>query len=183
MLGWPCLRSPAKFSKDPPVLKMVRRANSLRGEKNATAIAKRYGECSEVLVFLGKRGRKTVRMLKTTAVAKYYGTERRTIFSTEGSFGFNLGEARPGGFQTGGVFALFSGKVQIVSRTLSGLFLVGALNRQRKRQGTNRENPRRVPEQIGKIPENRESPKKDKKGRTSPDRETPPFETPPFSGP
>ena len=25
--------------------------------------------------------------------------------------------------------------------------------------------------------------KKDKKGRTSPDRETPPFETPPFSGP
>ena len=25
--------------------------------------------------------------------------------------------------------------------------------------------------------------KKDKKGRTSPDREAPPFETPPFSGP
>ena len=40
----------------------------------------------------------------------------------------------------------------------------------------NRKNPRT-------IPENRESPKKDKKGRTSPDRETPPFETPPFSGP
>ena len=35
--------------KDPPVLKIVRRANSLRREKNATAIAKRYGECSEVL--------------------------------------------------------------------------------------------------------------------------------------
>ena len=44
---------------------------------------------------------------------------------------------------------------------------------------------RRVPGQIGKIPENRESPKKDKKGRTSPDREARPFEPPPppFSGP
>ena len=38
-------------------------------------------------------------------------------------------------------------------RTLSGLFLVGALNRPRKRKRTNRENPRRVPKQIGKIPE------------------------------
>ena len=46
-------------------------------------------------------------------------------------------------------FPLFSGKVQIVSRT----FLVGALNRPRKRKGTNRENPRTIPEQIGKIPE------------------------------
>ena len=35
-------------------------ANSLRREKNAMAIAKRYGECSEVLFFLGERGRKTV---------------------------------------------------------------------------------------------------------------------------
>ena len=49
-------------------------------------------------------------------------------------------------------FPLFSGKVQIVSQTLSGLFLVGALNRPRKRKRTNRENPRRVPGQIGKIP-------------------------------
>ena len=37
-------------------------------------------------------------------------------------------------------------------RTLSGLFLVGALNRPRKRKRTNRENPRTIPEQIGKIP-------------------------------
>ena len=40
---------------------------------------------------------------------------------------------------------------------------------------------------LGETPvygrKNRESPKKDKKGRTSPDQETPPFETPPFSGP
>ena len=39
-----------------------------------------------------------------------------------------------------------------MSRTLSGLFLVGAL-RPRKRKRTNRENPRTIPEQIGKIPE------------------------------
>ena len=52
-----------------------------------------------------------------------------------------------------GGFPLFSGKVQIVSRTLSRLFLVGALNRPRKRKRTNRENPRTIPEQIGKIPE------------------------------
>ena len=85
-----------------------------------------------------------------------------------------------------GCFPLFSGKVQIMSRTLSGLFLVGALNRPRKRKGTNRENPRTLPEQIGKIPEKdkkgQKRTKKDKKGQKSPDRETPPFETPPFSG-
>ena len=40
-----------------------------------------------------------------------------------------------------------------MSRTLSGLFLVGALNKPRKRYGTNRENPRTIPEQKGKIPE------------------------------
>ena len=76
--------------KDPSVLKIVRRENSLRREKNATATAQRYGECSEVLVFLGKIGRKTVRIVKTTAVAKYYGFGRRTIFSTEGSFGLSV---------------------------------------------------------------------------------------------
>ena len=58
----------------------------------------------------------------------------------------NRGVSKPG------CFPLFSGKVQIVSRTLSGLFLVGALNRLRKRKKTNRENPRTIPEQIGKIP-------------------------------
>ena len=50
-------------------------------------------------------------------------------------------------------FLIFPGKVQIVSRTLSGLFLVGALNRPRKRKRTDRENPWTIPEQIGKIPE------------------------------
>ena len=103
-------------------------------------------------------------------------------------FGLFLGEAQPGGFQTGG-FPLFSGKVQIVSQTLSGLFLVGAVHRPRKRKRTNRENPRRVPGQIGKIPEKSGKSQKgrkrtEKEGQvTSPDRENPPFETPPFTGP
>ena len=76
-----------KNSKDPSVLRIVRRASSQRREKFGTEAAKRYGECSEVLVFPGKRGRKAVQIVKTTAVAKYYGFGRRTIFSTEGSFG------------------------------------------------------------------------------------------------
>ena len=75
-----------------------------------------------------------------------------------------------------------------MSRTLSGLFLVGALNRPRKRKRTNRENPRTIPSKSGKSRKNRESPKKDKKGqkrtkkdkkgRTSPDRETPRLKPP-----
>ena len=40
-----------------------------------------------------------------------------------------------------------------MSRTLSGLFLVGALNRPRKRKRTDRENPRTIPDRkIGKVP-------------------------------
>ena len=89
----------------------------------------------------------------------------------------NRGVSKPG------CFPLFSGMVQIVSRTLSGLFLAGALNRPRKRKGTNRENPRTIPEQIGKkIPENRESPKKDEKGQKRKDKSrsgNPPVWNPP----
>ena len=59
-----------RYPKDPSVLKIVRRANSLRREKNATAIAKRYGQCPEVLAFLGKRGRKTVQILKNYGDSK-----------------------------------------------------------------------------------------------------------------
>ena len=74
----------------------------------------------------------------------------------------NPGVSKPG------CFPLFSGKVQIVSRTLSGLFLVGALNRPRKRKRTNRENARAIPEQIGKIPEKSgKSQKGQKKGQKS----------------
>ena len=43
------------------------------------AVAKQYGECLEMLVFL-RRNRKRYRYSKSTAVAKYYGFERRTIF-------------------------------------------------------------------------------------------------------
>ena len=53
-----------------------------------------------------------------------------------------------------------------MSRTLYGLFLVGALNRPRKRKRTNRENPRTIPEQIGKIPaKSGKSPKNGKKDK------------------
>ena len=76
----------------------------------------------------------------------------------------NRGVSKPGGFP------LFSGKVQIVSRTLSGLFLVGALNSSEKEKGTNRENPRTIPEQSGKIPEKSGKSKKDKKGQKKKDK-------------
>ena len=56
--------------KDPSVLKIVRRANSLRREKFGTEVAKRYGVCSKVLVFLGQRGRKTVRIGKNYGGSK-----------------------------------------------------------------------------------------------------------------
>ena len=76
------------------------------------------------------------------------GGECRFYFYGRADFSeLNRGVSKPGGFP------LFSGKVQIVSRTLSGLFLVGALNRLRKRKRTNRENPWTIPAQIGKIPE------------------------------
>ena len=118
--------------------------------------------------------------LRDKTLRKKTSTKFRCIFRQAWEK-LNRGVSKPG------CFPLFSGKVQIVSRTLSGLFLVGALNRPRKRKRTNRENPRRLPEQIGKIPGKvpkvPKRTKKDKKGRTSPDRETPPFETPPFSGP
>ena len=76
-----------------------------------------------------------------------------------------LREAKRGGVSKPGGFPFFSGKVQIVSRTLSGLFLVGALNRPRKRKKTNRGNPRTIPEQIGKIPQKSGKSQKDKKGQ------------------
>ena len=50
-------------------------------------------------------------------------------------------------------------------------------------KGQIRKIPGESPDKSGKSRKNRESPKKDKKGRTSPNRETPPFETPPFGGP
>ena len=43
---------------------MLRRVNFGTGNKFGTDVAKRYGEGSEVLVFLGRRGRETVQILK-----------------------------------------------------------------------------------------------------------------------
>ena len=61
------------------------------------------------------------------------------------------------GVSRAGVSHFFSGKVRIVSRTLSGVFLVGAVHRPRRRKRIDRENPG----QIGKIPpKNWEGPKK-----------------------
>ena len=48
-----------------------RRVTSARGLKFATTMAKRYGECSEMLVFLGrKRGRETVQTMKNDGGSK-----------------------------------------------------------------------------------------------------------------
>ena len=50
--------------RDPPVLKILRRVNFGTGRKFGTDVAKRYGEGSEILVFLGKRGWKTVQKVR-----------------------------------------------------------------------------------------------------------------------
>ena len=69
------------------------------------------------------------------------------------NFTSKLREAKPGGFPNPGVSHFFRERSRLCRGPLSGLFLVGALNRPRKRKRTNRENPRTIPEQIGKIPE------------------------------
>ena len=85
----------------------------------------------------------------------------------------NRGVSKPGGFP------LFWGKVQIVSQTLSGLFLVGALDRPRKRKRTDRENPRTIPEQIGEIPEKSGKSQKGQKRKDKSRSGNPPVWTPP----
>ena len=67
----------------------------------------------------------------------------------------------------------------IVSRTLSGLFLVGAVTRSRKTERTDRRNPQKHREDPGTG----QGQQKDKSGQTSPNREAPPFEPPSCSGP
>ena len=95
--------SKSPYPRDPPVLNIVRRVNFGTGRKFGTDVAKRYGEGSEMLVFLGKRGRKTVEILKklrqwqntTDSSAVLFLARkgpfgeiryRRSIFSMEGSF-------------------------------------------------------------------------------------------------
>ena len=74
------------------------------------------------------------------------------------------GVSRPVGFPT------FWGKVRIVSRALSGLFLVGVVNGTRKRTRTNRENART---NWGSPEKNRESSNQNTKGGTSKDQQSP----------
>ena len=52
------------YPRDPAVPKILRRVNFGTGRKFDTDAAKRYGEGSEGLVLLGKRGRKTVQKVK-----------------------------------------------------------------------------------------------------------------------
>ena len=58
------------------------RKNRYGNSKNATESLRSACFCRE------RRHENGTESEKTTAVAKYYGFERRTIFSTEGSFGF-----------------------------------------------------------------------------------------------
>ena len=92
-----------------------------------------------------------------------------------------FGRSQTGVFSNRGVSHFFRERSRLCRGPFRDCsFLVGALNRPRKRKRTNQENPRTIPEQIGKI---LEKSGKDKKGRTSPDREAPRFEIPPFGGP
>ena len=70
------------------------------------------------------------------------------------------GKAR--GFPNRGFPNFCSGKVLIVSRTLSGMFLVGGSNRPKKRKKTNRKKLKKKSEKSRKS---RERPEKDKKGQ------------------
>ena len=59
-----------KYKRDPPVLKILRRVNFGTRRNFGTDVAKRYGEGSEMLVFLGKRGRKTVQKVQNYSGSK-----------------------------------------------------------------------------------------------------------------
>ena len=80
-----------RYPKDPPVSKILRRANSLQRLDFATAIAERYGEVSELSAWFSRENRQQIATDrgKTMAVAKYYGFKLCSIFSTEGSFGYS----------------------------------------------------------------------------------------------
>ena len=93
-----------------------------------------------------------------------------------------LREAKPGGFQTGGVRTFFGKGPDCVADPFGTVpRRCSYLNRPRKRKGTNRENPQSIPEQIGKIPEKSGKSQRTKKGQKRKDKSrsgSPPFETP-----
>ena len=128
----------------------------------------------------------SVSVIKTEINSKIYWRVRVILVHPTGSIGCcnvpvtlapnNFGRSWTGGVPNWGVSHFFRERSGIVSRTLSGLFLVGAWKGREGGKG-----------RIGKSPKNRESPRKevgspknDNRGRTSPGRETPPFETLPF---
>ena len=56
--------------RDPLMLKILRRVNFGTGRKFGTDVRNRYGEGSEMLLFLGRRGRKTVQEVKNYGRSK-----------------------------------------------------------------------------------------------------------------
>ena len=82
-----------------------------------------------------------------------------------------VGEAKTGGFPNRGGFLLVSGKVQIVSPTLSGLFLVGAVTRPRKRKRAIRKIPEESPDKSGKSRKKSGKPQKGQKRTKRKDKE------------
>ena len=84
-----------------------------------------------------------------------------------------LREAKPGGFQTGGVSHFFGERSRLRRRPLSGLFLVGALNRllcKKEEKDKSGKIPGPSQSKSGKSQKNRESPKKDEKGQKRKDQ-------------
>ena len=59
-----------RYPRDPPVLKILRRVNFGIGSRFGTDAGKRYGEGSEMLVFLVKAGRKTVQIVRNYSGSK-----------------------------------------------------------------------------------------------------------------
>ena len=82
-----------------------------------------------------------------------------------------LREAKPGVSKPGG-FPLFKGKVLIVSCSLSGLFLVGVLNRREKEEKDGSRKSQKIGKITKKSGKSKKRTKKDKSGRASPNRES-----------
>ena len=105
----------------------------ITGSQFTTAIVKHYGGHFETTIFKETFSSKSLQIVKTTAVAKHYGIECRSVFSTEGSFGlfFFSEKARVGGsgkMTSGEVFLLTVG-VFLLTVKLLGLQSLKALIR------------------------------------------------------
>ena len=64
------------YARDPPVQNLVWTVSLAQAEKFATEAAKHHGKCSEMLVFLRKKGMKTVQ------IVKHYGSSKNTTASS-----------------------------------------------------------------------------------------------------